>query len=163
MLSPTSTVGSFRAVQLRRCPDSRILSNAWRATYIRKWLSNLMKGEIKFMSKRKVQVLRYVRHKTARWEGVVYKQDGQFIRVANRFRDWQLTDERNAQLEDIEVFDLPLFIAYLKANDEFIIDAVNYHLLYTLIENLQNEMGTEQANRIIEEKCAAIAVEKGEN
>lgn len=61
-----------------------------------------------------MKILNYCRHKTANWEGVLYKNDRKEIRVSNGLFDWPLTPERREKLEMVERIDVQKIISYLR-------------------------------------------------
>ena len=114
----------------------------------------------------KIVIEKFVRHKTANWDGVIYQTEDGKRRVSTKYMDWELTPEREAQVEENPDFDLVGFVAHLEHISEegqftFGIMSVNPFLLTPLKEMLVSKMGKEAAEKAISVKIKEIV--EGEN
>ena len=114
----------------------------------------------------KIAIEKFVRHKTANWDGVIYQTEDGKRRVSTKYMDWELTPEREAKVEENPDFDLVGFVAHLKHISEegqftFGIMSVNPFLLTPLKEMLVSKMGKEAAEKAISVKIKEIV--EGEN
>ena len=49
----------------------------------------------------KIAIEKFVRHKTANWDGVIYQTEDGKRRVSTKYMDWELTPERAANVKRI--------------------------------------------------------------